>query len=314
MRHGCAVPPHDIPRPAQQRRAQRQARRQACIRRSGPCISKDDGRRDRQHVGLVSGQVQRDLRSATLQGANAAATLGQSAHPYKPYSWSAGMPAAIRPCGCCATPTMRLPRELWARGGLCPPLAPRAGPLAWATLSAAVLPRVAEPVCQPLTPRRTTWLVLRREAKRTEARRSSWPNSARSRPRSARHRPGAGLSHAGPSAAADAARSVAHARDHQYAGACDASPPGCMRTMKPSKRASPCPGARGPVEGHINRLKMLKRQMFGRRASICSAAVSCGPPRGQTQAPGQRAPVRPTQQPRLHSGTARLQRWACPPS
>ena len=31
------------------------------------------------------------------------------------------------------------------------------------------LPVVAEPACQPLTPRRATWLVLRRETKRTEA-------------------------------------------------------------------------------------------------------------------------------------------------
>jgi len=31
------------------------------------------------------------------------------------------------------------------------------------------LPRVAAPVCPPLTPRRATWLGLRREAKRTEA-------------------------------------------------------------------------------------------------------------------------------------------------
>jgi transposase len=31
------------------------------------------------------------------------------------------------------------------------------------------LPPVAEPVCQPLTPRRATWVGLRREAKRTEA-------------------------------------------------------------------------------------------------------------------------------------------------
>jgi len=30
----------------------------------------------------------------------------------------------------------------------------------------------------------------------------------------------------------------------------------------------------GPVEGHANRLKMLKRQMFGRATSICSAVVS----------------------------------------
>jgi transposase len=28
---------------------------------------------------------------------------------------------------------------------------------------------VAEPLCQPLTPRRATWLVLQREAKRTDA-------------------------------------------------------------------------------------------------------------------------------------------------
>jgi transposase len=32
-----------------------------------------------------------------------------------------------------------------------------------------LLPAVAEPACQPLTPRRATWLVLRRAAKRTEA-------------------------------------------------------------------------------------------------------------------------------------------------
>src|SRR5262245_29050902 len=31
------------------------------------------------------------------------------------------------------------------------------------------LPVVAEPAAPPLTPRRTTWLVLRREAQRTEA-------------------------------------------------------------------------------------------------------------------------------------------------
>src|SRR5438128_9180838 len=31
------------------------------------------------------------------------------------------------------------------------------------------LPMVAEPLCQPLTPRQATWLVLQREAKRTDA-------------------------------------------------------------------------------------------------------------------------------------------------
>ncbi len=31
----------------------------------------------------------------------------------------------------------------------------------------------------------------------------------------------------------------------------------------------------GVVEGHVNRIKMLKGQMFGRTASHCSASGSC---------------------------------------
>jgi hypothetical protein len=33
----------------------------------------------------------------------------------------------------------------------------------------------------------------------------------------------------------------------------------------------------GSVEGHVNRIKMLKRQMYGRAALTCSVAVSCSP-------------------------------------
>ncbi|WP_405911314.1 MULTISPECIES: hypothetical protein [unclassified Streptomyces] len=42
--------------------------------------------------------------------------------------------------------------------------------------------------------------------------------------------------------------------------------------------AAACDFARaGVVEGHVNRLKMLKRQMFNRAGSPCSACGSCSP-------------------------------------
>ena len=44
-----------------------------------------------------------------------------------------------------------------------------------------------------------------------------------------------------------------------------------------------------PVEGHINRLKMLKRQMFGRtRLDFLSRRFLRAPRRDQIQASGQR--------------------------
>ena len=48
------------------------------------------------------------------------------------------------------------------------------------------LPVVAEPVAQPLTPRRATWLVLRRAEHRTAAEAQQLASSMRSRPRSPR--------------------------------------------------------------------------------------------------------------------------------
>jgi hypothetical protein len=33
----------------------------------------------------------------------------------------------------------------------------------------------------------------------------------------------------------------------------------------------------GAVEGHVNRIKMIKRQMYGRANPICSASASCSP-------------------------------------
>ena len=52
------------------------------------------------------------------------------------------------------------------------------------------------------------------------------------------------------------------------------------------------PWSPGPVEGHINRLKMLKRQMFGRaRLDLLSRRFVRAPREGQAQAPDQRAPA-----------------------
>ena len=58
------------------------------------------------------------------------------------------------------------------------------------------------------------------------------------------------------------------------------------------------PWSSGPVEGHINRLKMLKRQMFGRaRLDLLSRRFVLAPRGGQAQAPGPRglpcAPAEP---------------------
>jgi len=58
------------------------------------------------------------------------------------------------------------------------------------------------------------------------------------------------------------------------------------------------PWSSGPVEGHINRLKMLTRQMFGRaRLDLLSRRFVRAPRGGQAQAPGPRgrpcAPAEP---------------------
>ena len=38
----------------------------------------------------------------------------------------------------------------------------------------------------------------------------------------------------------------------------------CSETGQPSRRLSPTAWSNGPVEGQINRLKLIQRQMYGR--------------------------------------------------
>ncbi len=155
------------------------------------------------------------------------------------------------------------------------------------------LPVVAEPPCQPLTPRRATWLVLRREAKRTEAETQQLAQL---------HAQQAEVAEA-----IDLTQDFAQlVRQRQP----DALDPWLQRATTSTlealqrfanglhddyeavKAGVTLPWSTGPVEGHINRLKMLKRQMFGRaRLDLLSRRFVGAPRDGPAQASCLRAPA-----------------------
>jgi transposase len=154
------------------------------------------------------------------------------------------------------------------------------------------LPVVAESASPPLTPHRATWLVLRREEKRTEAEAqqlTQWRaqqaeiaeaiDLAQDFAQLVRQRQPAQLDpwlQRATTSALEALRRFATglSEDHEAA-----------------KAGVTLPWSSGPVEGHINRLKMLKRQMFGRaRLDLLSCRFVRAPREGQLQAVGPRAP------------------------
>jgi len=262
------VPPHDIPLPAQQRAAQRQARRQAlhtqvwALHHQGwtaPAMA--------QHLGMSLRTVQRDLQRATFTGRKQRSDRGDSVlNPYKGSlleRWNAGCRTAAR-----------LFRDLQQQGyaGRYALVAAYARRLRQAQGLAPgqrcprrPLPRVAEPVCPPLTPRRATWLVLRRATKRTEAETQQLTQLHAQaaevaeaidlaqdflqlvRQRQPEHFD-AWLERASTSALEAVQRFASGLRD-DYAAV---------------TAGMTLPWSTSPVEGHINRLKMVKRQMFGR--------------------------------------------------
>ena len=127
------------------------------------------------------------------------------------------------------------------------------------------MPVVAEPACQPLTPRRATWLVLGREEKRTEAEAQQLTQLHAQDPQVAE--------------AIDLAQDFTQmVRQRQPAQLAPWLQRATARTLEALQRFATglhadyaavkagvtLPWSNGPVEGHINRLKMLKRQMFGR--------------------------------------------------
>jgi len=289
------VPAHDLPLPAQQRAAQRQARRQALhtqvwtLRRQGWTAATIA-----QQVGLSLRTVQRDLRSATFAGRHRRSDLGESVlNPYKPYlleRWNAGCHTAMRLFG-----------DLRQRGyagsyGLVAAYARRlrqAQGLAPGYRSARPsLPAVAEPSCRPLTPRRAAWLVLRRAEQRT---------TAETQQLAQLHTQSAEVAEA-ITLAQEFATLVRQRQPEaldSWLQRATASMPEALRRFAvglsedyPAVKAGvTLPWSSGPVEGHINRLKMLKRQMFGRaRLDLLSRRFVLAPRGDQTQAPGPYAP------------------------
>jgi transposase len=290
------VPPHDIPLPAQQRAAQRQARRQAlhtqvwALHRQGwtaPAIA--------QNLGMSLRTVQRDLRSATFAGRRRRSDRGESVlNPYKPYlleRWNAGGYTA-----------MRLFRDLRQRGyaggyGVVAAYARRLrqaqGLPPGHRRARQPLPAVAEPPCQPLTPRRATWLVLRRERQRTEA---EAQQLAQLRAQQAAVAEAVDL-------AEDFATLVRQRQPAQLdpwlqrattstLEALQRFAQGLYEDDEAVRAGVTVPWSTGPVEGHINRLKMLKRQMFGRAHLDLLSRRFLRAPRGdQAQGAGARVPT-----------------------
>jgi transposase len=289
------VPPHDIPLPAQPRAAPRQARRQALHTQvwalhpqgwTAPAMA--------QQVGLRLRTVQRDLRCAPCGGRKRRSDLGARAlNPSKASlleRWNAGCDTA-----------MRLFRDLRQRGdaggdGVVAAYARRVrqaqGLPPGHRRPRRSLPVVAAPPCQPWPPRRAAWLVLRREEKRTEA---EPPQLA---PLCA---PQAAVGE-GIALAQDFATLVRQRQPARLApwlqrattSSVDAMrrfAPGLYEDYEAVKAGGPLPWSSGPVAGHINRLNMLKRQMFGRaRLDLLSRRFLRAPHGGPARAARPRAP------------------------
>ena len=262
------VPSTEPPTPAEQRAAQRQARRQRvheqvwALPRQGwtaPAIA--------QQVGVSLRTVQRDLQTATFLRRQWRSDRGRSLlNPDKAAlleRWNAG----------CRT-AMRLFRDLQRRGyigsyGLVAAYARRLrqaqGLAPGQRRVRQPLPMVAASPYQPLTPRRATWLVLRRTEQRTAA---EAEQLARLRAQQADVAEAIDL-------AQDVAALVRYRQPTQldpWLQRVTTSTLPVMRRFAKGlyedydavKAGVTLPWSTGPVEGQINRLKMLKRQMCGR--------------------------------------------------
>src|SRR5437867_10306648 len=290
------VPPPPTPPAEQARAAQRAARRQArydavwALHRQGWSTAAIAAQ-----VGCSRRTIERYLQMPTWPVRQHRRHYGRSVlNPYKAYlleRWNAGCHTAIQ-----------LFRELQPRGytgsyrrvtayvsrirqaqGLPPRRQGRR----------QILPVVAEPVSQPLTPRRATWLVLRREETRTEAEAQQLAQL---------HAQSAEVAEA-----IDLAQDLTHLVRQRQPESLDpwlerASTSalealrrftrGLRDDYAAVKAGVTLPWSSGPVEGHINRLKMVKRHMFGRaRLDLLSRRFLRAPDEGQVQATLPRAPT-----------------------
>jgi transposase len=154
------------------------------------------------------------------------------------------------------------------------------------------LPVVAEPACPPLTPRGATWLVLRRETKRTEAETQQLTQL---------HAHSAEVAEA-IDLAQDFTQLVRQRQPEHFDPWLKRATSSALEAMQrfatglrddyeAVKAGVTLPWSTSPVEGHINRLKMLKRQMFGRaRLDLLSRRFLLAPRERQAQAVGRGTP------------------------
>jgi transposase len=131
--------------------------------------------------------------------------------------------------------------------------------------SAQPLPTVTEPPRRPLTPRRATWLVLRPSEQATAQGRQQLAQLIQQAPELAE-----AVALAQAFAALVRQRQPARLEPWLARAATSPLPPyrrfakGLRADLAAVQAAVTPPWSQGPIEGHINRLKMLKRQMFGR--------------------------------------------------
>jgi transposase len=261
------VPPPPIPARAEQQATQRAAQRQAlyeqvwALHRQGWTVVAIAAQ-----VGRSCRTIERYLRRPTWPGRQHRSHYGRSVlNPYQDYlleRWNAGCHTAIHLfrelqlrgyTGSYRRVTAYVSRIRQAQG-----LPPR-------RQGRQTLPAVAEPASPPLTPRRATWLVLRREEHRTaaEAQQLTQLRAQQAEVAEAieiaqdfallvRQRQPAQLDpwlQRATTSTLEALQRFATGLSEDYAAV---------------KAGVTLPWSSGPVEGHINRLKMLKRQMFGR--------------------------------------------------
>jgi transposase len=262
------VPPPSSPRLAQELAHQRQARRLALHQQIWAFHQQGwPGWALAQQLGIGKNTVFRYLRTETLPARKRRTDRGRSLlTPYTPYlleRWNAGCRDALR-----------LFRELQPRGypGSYATVARYAQRLRRAQGEAPrprrrrhPLPLVTAPPHRALTPRRATWLVLQRPEQRTpeeehllaqltvqDATLADAIALAQDFAQLVRQRQPARLdpwlARAAESPLVPLQRFANGLRDDYDA----------------VKAGVTLPWSNGPVEGHINRLKTLKRQMFGR--------------------------------------------------
>jgi len=267
-RTAVSVPPSTPPPQAQTRAAQRRARRLATYAQVWTLHREGwSNRVIAQHLGIGRMTVVRSLQAPIFPERKGHTTTGKSVlTPYKERllkRWNAG-----------CRDVLQLFRDLQRHGytGSYPTVARYAQRLRQAQglrprerRPGQMLPRIVESPHRPLTTRRATRLVLKWPEHRTNADTQLLAHLE------SQHRDLAGAIELAQDFCAIVRQRQANRFDEWLARAVASGVAplqrfarGLCADYEAVKAGLRLPWSNGPVEGHINRLKMLKRQMFGR--------------------------------------------------